>query len=165
MDGIPSLLPQHHDDGELHGKFNKLHVEHWIGENCLMSDMVRETKSSLAMKALSGTESKLPSPQCATRWSQTHENKLSSSALLHNDSSFAGFTLNGEIKQGSITQCLSKDLEDPAKEHLDPIYIQNQDENFHHNMEHLSWHNVYVLYPTETELWRMTYSSKPFASF
>ena len=38
MDGIPSLLPQHHDDGELHGKLNKLYVEHWIGENCLMSE-------------------------------------------------------------------------------------------------------------------------------
>ena len=31
MDGIPPLLPQHHDDGELHGKVNKLYVEHWIG--------------------------------------------------------------------------------------------------------------------------------------
>jgi len=39
-----------------------------------------------------------------------HENNLSSSDVLHNDSSFAGFTLSGEIKQGSITQCLSKDL-------------------------------------------------------
>jgi len=33
MDGIPPLLPQHHDDGELHGKLNKLYVEHWIGGN------------------------------------------------------------------------------------------------------------------------------------
>ena len=49
-------------------------------------------------------------------------NNLSSSDLLHNDSSFAGFTLNGEIKQGLITQCLSKDLEDATKEHLDQIY-------------------------------------------
>jgi len=32
-----------------------------------------------------------------------HENNLSSSDILHNDSSFAGFTLDGEIKQGSIT--------------------------------------------------------------
>ena len=38
MDGIPPLLPQHHDDGELHGKLNNLYVEHWIGENCLMSE-------------------------------------------------------------------------------------------------------------------------------
>jgi len=38
MDGIPPLLPQHHDDGELHGKLNKLYMEHWIGENCLMSE-------------------------------------------------------------------------------------------------------------------------------
>ena len=56
IDGIPPLLPQHHDDGELHGKLNELYVEHWIGENCLMSErpnMVRGTKSSLAMKALS----------------------------------------------------------------------------------------------------------------
>ena len=30
-----------------------------------------------------------------------HENKLSSSDVRHNDSSFAGFTLNGEIKQGA----------------------------------------------------------------
>jgi len=48
-----------------------------------------------------------------------HENNLSSSDVLHNDSNFVGFTLNGEIKQGSITQCLSKDLEDAMKEHLD----------------------------------------------
>ena len=65
--------------------------------------------------------------------------KEKSSDLLHNDSSFAGFTLNGELKQGSIfSQCLSKDLEDAAKEQLDRIYIQNEDENFHHNMERLS---------------------------
>jgi len=57
-----------------------------------------------------------------------YENNLLSSDLLHNDSSFAGFTLNGEIKQGSITQRLSNDLEDAAKEHLDPIYNQNEDE-------------------------------------
>jgi len=62
MDGIPPLLPQHHDDGEFHGKLNKLYVEHWIGENCLMSG----AKSSHAMKALSGIESILLSPQCAT---------------------------------------------------------------------------------------------------
>jgi len=48
-----------------------------------------------------------------------HENNLSPSDELHNDSSFAGFTLNGEIKQGSITQCLSKDLEDVTKENLE----------------------------------------------
>jgi len=47
-----------------------------------------------------------------------YENNLSSSDLLLNDSSFVGFTLNGEIKQESITQCLSKDLEDATKEHL-----------------------------------------------
>jgi len=28
MDGIPLLLPQHHDDKELHGKLNKFYVEH-----------------------------------------------------------------------------------------------------------------------------------------
>jgi len=50
------------------------------------------------------------------------DTNLSSSDVLHNDSSFAGFTLNGEIKQGSITQCLSEDLEDAAKEHLELIY-------------------------------------------
>ena len=49
---------------------------------------------------------------------------------------------SGWIKQGLITQCLSEDLEDAAKEHLDRIYIQNQDENFHHNMERLSWYNT-----------------------
>jgi len=32
------LATKHHDDGELHGKLNKLYVEHWIGENCLMSE-------------------------------------------------------------------------------------------------------------------------------
>jgi len=71
-----------------------------------------------------------------------YENNLSSSDLLHNDSSFAGFMLNGETKQGSITQCLSKDLKDAAKEHLDRIYIQNEDENFHHDMERLSCYNT-----------------------
>ena len=72
-----------------------------------------------------------------------YENNSSSSNLLHNDSSFAGFTLNGEIKQWiSITQCLSKDLEDATKEHLNRIYIQNEDGYFHHNMERLSWYNT-----------------------
>ena len=96
------------------------------------------------MKALSGTESISPSPQCNEYHTMIpdYENNLSSSDLLHNDSRFAGFTLNGEIKQGSITQFLSKDLEDATKEHLDRIFIQNEDGNFHHNMERLSWYNT-----------------------
>ena len=91
------------------------------------------------MNALSGTESILPSPQCNEYHTMIpdYENNSLSSDLLHNDSSFAGFTLNAEIK-GSITQCLSKDLEDAAKDHLDRIYSQNEDENFHHDMERLS---------------------------
>ncbi len=32
------LLPPTHDDRELHGKLSKLYVEHWIGENYLMSE-------------------------------------------------------------------------------------------------------------------------------
>ena len=37
---------------------------------------------------------------------------------------------------------LSKDLEDATKEHLDRIYIQNEEGHFHHNMERLSWYNT-----------------------
>ena len=87
-----------------------------------------------------------------------HENSLSSSDVLRNDSSFAGFTLNGEIKQGSITQCLSKDLEDATKEDLDRIYTQNEEGLFNHNRERLSGtirtrsaFNAYELFPTKTE--------------
>ena len=71
-----------------------------------------------------------------------HETNSSSSDVLHNDSSFARFMRNGEIKQGSITQHLSKDLEDATKEHLDLIYTQNEEMYFNHNMEHLSWYNI-----------------------
>jgi len=60
MDGIPPLLPQYRDDGELHGKLNKFYVEHFIRDTALCPNMVRGTKSSLAMKSLSGTESILP---------------------------------------------------------------------------------------------------------
>ena len=98
MDGIPPLLRQNHDDGELHGKLNKLYVEHWIGENCLMLN--------LAFTSMCNEyHTMIPD----------HDNNLSSSDLLHNDLSFAGLKLNGDIKQGSITQCLSKDLEDATK--------------------------------------------------
>jgi len=70
-----------------------------------------------------------------------HEPDLSSSDVLYNVSNFAGFT-NGEIKQGSITQCLSKDLEDMAKTQLDLIYTQNEVVCFNHAMERLSWYNT-----------------------
>jgi len=70
-----------------------------------------------------------------------HENNLLCDEL-HNDSIGAGFTLNGKIKQGSITQCLSKDLEDATKEHRDRIYIQNEKGCFNYNMEFLSWYNT-----------------------
>jgi len=70
-----------------------------------------------------------------------HVNNLSS-GVLHNDSSFAGFTLNGEIKQGSITQCLSKDLDGGTEEHLDRIYTQNEEGHFNHNMKRVSWYNT-----------------------
>ena len=69
-------------------------------------------------------------------------NKLTSSDVIRNDPNFAGFTLNGEIKQGSITQCFSKHLEDMAKEHLDLTSIQNEEGYFNHNMESLSWYSA-----------------------
>jgi len=50
--------------------------------------------------------------------------------------------LNREIKKESITQCLSKDLEDSTKEHFDLIYTQNEEGCFNHNMERLSWYNT-----------------------
>ena len=141
MDGIPPLLPQHRDDGELHGKLNKLYVEHWIGENCLMSE------HGPWSKIISRNESALRyginlafTSMCNEYHTMTpdHVNNLSSSDVLHNDLSFAGFTLNGGIKQGSITQCLSKDLEDATKEHLDRIYTHNEEGYFNQNMERLS---------------------------
>jgi len=64
MDGIPPLLPQPHDDGELRGKLNELFVEQWIGENSFISE--HGPWSKIISKALSGTESILHSPQCAT---------------------------------------------------------------------------------------------------
>ena len=145
MDGIPPLLPQHHDDGELHGKLNKLYVEHWIGENCLMSEHGPWSKIISRNESALGYGINLAFTLMCNEYHTMipdHENNLSSSDLLHNDSSFAGFTLNGEIKQGSITQCLSKDLEDATKEHLDRVYILNEDGHFHHNMERLSWYNT-----------------------
>ena len=95
---------------------------------------------------------------------------ITRSDVQYNDSNFAVFTQDGEVKQGSITQCLSKDLEDATKEHLDLIYTQNEEGCFNHNMERLSWHNTetsnaYKVCPTETEFLRMTYSSKPCVEF
>ena len=83
-----------------------------------------------------------------------HETNLCSSDILHIVSSFAGLTMNGENKQVSITQCLSKDFEDMKKEHLEGYFF--------HNMESISDDiNIQCLqlYP------RMTYSSKPFVVF
>jgi len=64
MDGIPPLLPQTHDNGELYGKLNKLYAEHSIGDRGKLS-YVRtwpvEQNSSHAMKMLSDTESILHS--------------------------------------------------------------------------------------------------------
>jgi len=145
MDGIPPLLPQHHDDGELHGKVNKLYVEHWIGEDCLMSEHGPWSKIISRNESALGYGINLAFTSICNEYHTMildHENNLSSSDVLHNDSSFAGFTLNGEIKQGSITQCLSKDLEDATKEHLDRIYTQNEEGHFNHNMERLSWYNT-----------------------
>jgi len=71
-----------------------------------------------------------------------HENNLSSSDALHNDSSFAGFTLNEKDKAGINIQRLSKDLEDATKEHIDRIYTQNEEGHFNYNMERLSWYNT-----------------------
>jgi len=53
---------------------------------------------------------------------------------LHNDPQTL---LDGEIKQVSITQCLSKDLEDMTKENFDLIYTQNEEGCLNHNMERL----------------------------
>ncbi len=145
MDGIPPLLPQHHDDGKLHGKSNKLYMEHWIGENCLISEHGPWNKIISRNESALGYGINLAFTSMYNEYHTMipdHENNLSSNDLLHKDSSFAGFTLNGEIKQGSITQCLSKDLEDATKEHLDRIYIQNEDGKFHHNMERLSCYNT-----------------------
>jgi len=142
MDSITPLLPQHRDDGELHGKLNKLYVEHWIGENCLMSEHGPWSKIISRNVSALGYGINLAFTSICNEYHtmiSDHENNLSSSDVLHNDSSFAGFTLNGEIKQGSIPQCLSKDLEHATKEYLDRIYTQNEEVCFNHNMERLSW--------------------------
>jgi len=145
MDGIPPLLPQHHDDEEFHGKLVKLYVEHWIGENCLMSEHDPWSKIISRNESALGYGINLAFTSMCNEYHTMipdHENNLSSSNVLHNDSIFAGFTLNREIKQGSTTQCLSTDLEDATKEHLDRIYTQNEEGHFNHNMERLSWYNT-----------------------
>ena len=122
MDGIPSILSQHRDDGELHGKLTKLYMEHWIGENCLISEDGPRSKINSRNESALGYGINLAFTSMRNEYHTTipdHESNLSSIDLQHIDSSFAGFTLNGKIKQGSITQCLSKDLEDATKAHLD----------------------------------------------
>jgi len=145
MDGIPPLLPHHRDAGELHGKLNKLYVEHWIGENYLMSEHGPWSKIISRNESALGYGTNLAFTSMFNEFHTMipdHETNLSSSDVLQNDSNFAGFTLNGEMKQGSITQCLSKDLEDATKEHIDLIYTQNEEGCFNHNMERLSWYNT-----------------------
>ncbi len=145
MDGIPSILSQHRDDGELHGKLNNLYMEHWIGENCLISEHGPWSKINSRNESALGYGINLAFTSMRNKYHTMipdYENNLSSIDLQHINSSFAGFTLNGEIKQGSITQCLSKDLEDATKAHLDRIYIQNEDGYFHYNIEHLSCYDT-----------------------
>jgi len=123
-------------------------VEHWVGENCLMSEQGPWSKIISRNESALGYGINLAFTSMCNEYHTMipdHENNLSS--RLHNDSSFAGFTLYGEIKQGSITQCLSKDLEDATKEHLDRIYTQNEEEHFNHNMERLSRYNTDEISP------------------
>jgi len=143
MDGIPPLLPQHHDDGKLHGKLNKLYMEHWIGENCLMSvhgpwnKIISRNESALGY----GINLAFTS-MCNKYHTVIPDHEKTYHQVIYYTTSFSGFTLNGEIKQGSITQCLSKDLDVVTKENLDRIFIQKENGNFHHNMERLSWYNT-----------------------
>jgi len=92
-------------------------------------------------KVLEDMKSILHSAQWVNSMVPDNETNLSSSDILHNDSNF-GFTLNEEIKQGSITQCLSKDLEDMTREHLNLMCTCNEGGYFNHNMERLSWYNT-----------------------
>jgi len=129
IDGIPPLLPQTHNDGELSEKLNKLYVEHWIGENCLMFELGPSSKIISCNESALGYEINLAFSSMRNEnhsMIQYYETNLSSSDIQHSDSIFVGFTLNEEVKQGSMTQCLSKDLEDITKEHLDLIYSQNE---------------------------------------
>jgi len=126
MDGIPPLLPQSHDDGELYAILNKIYVEYWIGESCLMSEHGPWSKIISRNESALGYGINLAfTSMCNEYHTMTpdHETNLSSSNLLHNNSNFAGLTLNEEIKQGSITQCLSKDLEQHAKKSSISVWI------------------------------------------
>jgi len=99
-------LPQHHDDGELHEKLNNLYVEHWIGGNCLISEHGPWNKIISRNESALGYGINLAFTSMCNEYHTMipdYVNNLSSSDLLHNDLSFAGFTLNGEIKQGLIT--------------------------------------------------------------
>ena len=111
MGGIPPLLPQHHDDGELHGKLNKLYVEHWIGENFLMSEHGPWSKIISCNESALGYGINLAFTSMCNEYHTMipdHENNLSSSDILHNDSSFAGFTLNGEISRNQLPSACRK---------------------------------------------------------
>ncbi len=70
MDSTPPLLPQHHDDGELHGKLNKLYVDHWIKEKCLMSEHGPWSKIISRNESALGYGSILPLPQSVTNITQ-----------------------------------------------------------------------------------------------
>jgi len=49
---------------------------------------------------------------------------------------------SGSAILNNNSQCLSKDLEDATKEHLDRIYTQNEEGHFNNNIERLSWYNT-----------------------
>ena len=120
-------------------------MEHWLGENYHLSEHDPWSKIISRNESALGYGINLAfSSMCNEYHSMIpdHEINLLSSDVLHNDSNFAGFTLNGEIEQGSITQCLSKDLEDATKEHLDLVYTKTEEGCFNHKMERLSWYNT-----------------------
>ncbi len=77
------------------------------------------------MKVFLDIEEILRSSQCVTNIIQLSQiTKLTYHQVMYY---ITILTLNGEIKQGSITQRLSKELEDMTKEHLDLMFNRNEE--------------------------------------
>ena len=145
VEGVVPLLDKQTDNGFIKGKLEADHIEHWVGHHALngedgpwhklLSHGTRSPVGSGISQAFENIVNRFNS-----NLDFDTDNKLNSE-LFHNIPTFAGFTADGIIKQGSITKRLTSEIEKGIKLLLVAKFKQNVQTDYNHNMERLAWFN------------------------
>jgi len=146
MEGIVPLLNKQSDDGFYDGKLENNHIHHWIGASALNSQdgpwyklLAHGEQNDIGEGIRISFENIMSSFNNNLEYDA--DDNILNSDLFRNSTIFTGFTAQGRIQRGSITQRLTAEIEKGNKLSLMARFKTNVPTDYNNNMERLAWFN------------------------